>query len=42
MDSVQQICRYYRKGICQVWYKHTLWARIHQNIIKITNIHVSN
>jgi len=26
IDSVQQIARYYRKGICPVWAKHTLLA----------------
>jgi len=36
IDSVQEIGRYYRKGLCLVWAKHTLCARIHKNIIKIT------
>jgi len=41
IDSAQQIARYYRKGICPVWAKHTLWARIDKNTVKITNFHVS-
>jgi len=28
IDSVQQIVRYYRKGFCPVWAKHTLCTRI--------------
>jgi len=31
IDSVQQIARYYRKGICAVGVKYTLCARIHKN-----------
>jgi len=41
VDSVHQIARYYRKGICPVWAKNTLWVRIHKNIVKITIFHVS-
>jgi len=29
IDSVQKIARYYRKGVCPIRAKHTLWARIH-------------
>jgi len=35
IDSVQQIARYYRKGVCPVWVKHTSLARIHYNITEI-------
>jgi len=33
IDPVQLMARYYRKGICPVWTKHTLWAGIHKNFI---------
>jgi len=35
IDSVQQIAKYYSEGICPVWAKYTLCARMHKNIIKI-------
>jgi len=38
--SAQQMIRYYRKGICPVWAKHTTWARVHKNFIKITNFRI--
>ena len=41
VDSVHQIDRYCRKGICPIWAKNTLWARIHKNIVKIKIFHVS-
>ena len=40
IDSVEQIDRYYRKGICSIREKHTLWAKIQENILK-TTFHVS-
>ena len=35
IDSMQQISRCYRKGVCPVWAKHTLWAGIYKNVTEI-------
>jgi len=40
IDNVQQVAKCCRKRICLVWAKYTLYARIHKNIKKITNIRV--